>query len=66
MQARPSFVLTRGYSAGHHALSKQEIEQRIMGVLRGFDKVDTGKVCSHAASLVRPKMSKHGESDIMK
>ena len=39
---RPQFA--RAYASAGGALSKADIETRVMGVLKGFDKVDPAKV----------------------
>jgi NADH dehydrogenase (ubiquinone) 1 alpha/beta subcomplex 1, acyl-carrier protein len=35
---------TRFYSAAHHKLSESEVTERVLNVVKGFEKVDPAKV----------------------
>ncbi|KAI9029400.1 acyl carrier protein-like protein [Hyaloraphidium curvatum] len=41
-------LLARTYAGGGGGLSKDEIQERIVGVLKGFDKVDPSKISPEA------------------
>lgn len=51
---KPVFALssqTRFYSAGHHKLSESEVTERVLNVVKGFEKVDPAKVSAKSHFL---------------
>jgi NADH dehydrogenase (ubiquinone) 1 alpha/beta subcomplex 1 len=44
----PLFASVRFYSAGGHKLTESEVAERVINVVKGFDKVDAGKVTASA------------------
>ncbi|KJE97965.1 hypothetical protein CAOG_08030 [Capsaspora owczarzaki ATCC 30864] len=44
VQKSVATVAMRMYSAGGHALTQDEVEKRVLDVLKNFDKVDASKV----------------------